>query len=414
MRKSSRGFQAVRPNECESEEAPAGDGATSSAVRLLRIPRAAPGIDHYGFHLTRSKWDPYPWVCEVAPGTPAALSGLRPGDCVLEVNGNDVLGLRVSEVAQIVKSQEDCVTMLCWSSVCEKECDKNSICCAPMPTSLRRLSLVLESILRLIECPVCSITIAPPAMQCQNGHLVCVDCRIRSERCPVCRDFYTPSRALLAEQIYLTIVNAFEMCRQENKLRQKLFAGITRPVPSPTLAERTAQLMGKDSWRKRKPVLPTNRFLTKLLEGYAYSKDNLSPTNAATLLRTSSRDSRRHSGGIRATTMDAPPDGNPEPANDLRREGVEPSAEGVDEVSQSESHSSHSSSLEEQLPSPVSEQADPPPATPCQGQPEHVDAVQAKPVSVTALCRCPCEMEPQGEGQAMHQNCCYKSAFRLL
>ncbi|KAH8341898.1 hypothetical protein KR059_003814 [Drosophila kikkawai] len=414
MRKSSRGFQAARSAECESREAEDGKGEeATSSVRLLRIPRAAPGIDHYGFHLTRSKWDPYPWVCDVAAGTPAALCGLRPGDCVLEVNGTDVLGLRVAEVARIVKSQEDAVTLLCWSSNCEKDCDKNSICCAPMPTSLRRLSLVLESILRLIECPVCSITIAPPAMQCQNGHLVCVDCRIRSERCPVCRDFYTPSRALLAEQIYLTIVNAFEMCRQENKLRQKLFAGITRPIPGPTLAERTARLTGQDTWRKRKPVLPTNRFLTKLLEGCAYSMDNLSPSNAATLLRTTTRDSRRHSSGIRATTMDAPPDGNAESANDLQREGVEPRAKGVDEVSQSESDSSHSSAMEEQPPPPVSEQSAPP-VTPCPELPEHVDAVQAKPASVSALCRCPCDMEPRGEGQTLHQNYCYKSAFRLL
>jgi len=33
-----------------------------SSVRLLKIPRAAPQIEEYGFRLTRSKWDPYPWV----------------------------------------------------------------------------------------------------------------------------------------------------------------------------------------------------------------------------------------------------------------------------------------------------------------------------------------------------------------
>lgn len=33
-----------------------------STVRLLKIPRAAPAIEEYGFRLTRSKWDPYPWV----------------------------------------------------------------------------------------------------------------------------------------------------------------------------------------------------------------------------------------------------------------------------------------------------------------------------------------------------------------
>lgn len=101
MRKSAGGFHST-----SNEDGQHGDG---SSVRLLRIPRAAPAMENYGFQLTRSKWDPYPWVikvaivwrsrpllitiyplhrqvCEVAAGTPAALCGLKPGDCVLEVS----------------------------------------------------------------------------------------------------------------------------------------------------------------------------------------------------------------------------------------------------------------------------------------------------------------------------------------
>ncbi|XP_017046544.1 uncharacterized protein LOC108091713 isoform X2 [Drosophila ficusphila] len=384
MRKSWGGFQTPLSEN--------GEGAVSSSVRLVKIPRAAPSMENFGFQLTRSKWDPYPWVCEVATGTPAALCGLKPGDCVLE-----------------------------------------SICCAPMPTSLRRLSLILESILRLVECPVCGVTISPPAMQCQNGHILCVDCRIRSERCPVCRDFYTPRRALLAEQIFLTIANAFEMCNTENKLRQKLFAGITRPVGQPN------RISGQDTWRKRRPVLPTNKFLTKLLEGSAYSMENLSPSNAATLLRTSSTDGFGDSNEISArtspvtatppgrTTMHPTHDGQVEhpsfPLNDLQQEGFEPSAEGVDEETASDSgHNSAAS----QHPSPscgtravnessVETQPPPiPPVTPSQDLPEQV--VQTKPASL--LYRCPCELQdPQAANPSkdlLHQNCCYKSAFRLL
>lgn len=40
---------------------------TESSVRLLKIPRAAPAIKEYGFRLTRSKWDPYPWVTYSGP-----------------------------------------------------------------------------------------------------------------------------------------------------------------------------------------------------------------------------------------------------------------------------------------------------------------------------------------------------------
>ncbi|KAH8382976.1 hypothetical protein KR009_006132 [Drosophila setifemur] len=490
MRQATR--RKATKNAEDLDEAP----AAASSVRLLRIPRAAPSIDSYGFHLTRTKWDPYPWVCEVAAGTPAALCGLRPGDCVLEVNGNDVLGLRVADIAKIVKSQEDAVTILCWNSACEKDCDKNSICCAPMPTSLRRLSLALEGILRLVECPVCNITIAPPAMQCQNGHLLCVDCRIRSERCPVCRDFYTPRRALLAEQIHLTIAHAFEMCRSEDKLRQKLFAGITRPAPG----QMNSRLAGQDTWRKRKPVLPTNKFLTKLLEGRAYSLDNLSSSKAATLLLCSSSTDilgkesnetmpsvssispltetppERTDEGRATTAMHPAHDGIAEhlslSANDLQQaEAVKPaaseSAEGVgDEESESErshnsaacstasSNASSTASFIYQRPlsdsllfvgrrRPVNESSrEPspiPPTTPGGGdlgQLEQQQVVQTKPASAALLYRCPCELElelhhldDQREHQQQqqqkqqeqeqqqldrHQNCCYKSAFRLL
>ncbi|XP_017082579.2 uncharacterized protein LOC108115579 isoform X1 [Drosophila eugracilis] len=427
MRKSSGGFQAPTNENGEND--------AGSSVRLLRIPRAAPAMENYGFQLTRSKWDPYPWVCEVAAGTPAALCGLKPGDCVLEVNGKDVLGLRVAEIAKMVKSQTDCVTILCWNSECEKDCDNNSICCAPMPTSLRRLSLVLESILRLVECPVCAVTISPPAMQCQNGHLLCVDCRIRSERCPVCRDFYTPRRALLAEQIFLTVANAFEMCHTENKLRQKLFAGITRPA----VGRQNRITTGQDTWRKRRPVLPTNKFLTKLLEGCAYSMDNLSPSNAATLLRTSSTDVASDSSEIptrtspvtatppERTTMHDANAGHPSlSTNDLQQDGVKPNAEGGDKESGTDSSHNSAASLP---PSPSSSGSRAinessgmqpfhiPPVTLSQDLPEHQQqqhqVVQTKPASL--LYRCPCELQdPEDPEKDLHQNCCYKSAFRLL
>ncbi|EDW28187.1 GL27120 [Drosophila persimilis] len=307
MKHTDRGTQ---PNAASTEGKAKDNEAATSSVRLLRIPRAAPSIENYGFHLTRSKWDPYPWVCEVATGTPAALCGLKTGDCVLEVNGVDVLGLRVADVAKIVKSQKNCVTILCWNSGCEKDCDKNSICCAPMPTSLRRLSVALESILRLIECPICNLTITPPAMQCQNGHVLCVDCRIRAERCPVCRDFYTPRRALLAEQIYFTIANAFEMCRSEDKLRQKLFAGITK-VPVAAVPQPAKTDADQSIWRKRRPLLPTNKFLTKLLEGRSDPLENLFDSNAATLLRTNSTDNFNASNGTIQSAEPAEPTGTP-------------------------------------------------------------------------------------------------------
>ncbi|KAH8416630.1 hypothetical protein KR222_000160 [Zaprionus bogoriensis] len=258
------------------------DDTTESSVRLLKIPRAAPQIEEYGFRLSRSKWDPYPWVSEVAAGTPAALCGLKTGDCILKVNDIDILGMRIVKVAQIVKRQEDGVTFLCWRSDCEIDCDESSICCVPMPTSLRRLVIIVDSILKVIECPVCTATICPPVMQCQNGHLLCLDCRIRSEKCPICRGYFTPIRSSVAEEIYLIISGAFEHFRNEGKLRHKIFGNLALTKAS-----------GSDAWpcrgggaaRQRKPLLPTNKILNKLLQCKAESLENLFHCNSAKLLR---------------------------------------------------------------------------------------------------------------------------------
>uniref|UniRef100_A0A1B0G6F9 PDZ domain-containing protein n=1 Tax=Glossina morsitans morsitans TaxID=37546 RepID=A0A1B0G6F9_GLOMM len=70
---------------------------SESFVRLLKIPKTPNGS--CGFHLTRTKWDPYPWVkftddCNnnlfevsgVDDFAPAKQCGLKAGDCVLEVS----------------------------------------------------------------------------------------------------------------------------------------------------------------------------------------------------------------------------------------------------------------------------------------------------------------------------------------
>ncbi|XP_062125340.1 uncharacterized protein LOC133838289 [Drosophila sulfurigaster albostrigata] len=258
-----------------------------SRVRLLKIPRAAPQIEEYGFRLTRSKWDPYPWVSEVAAGTPASLCGLKTGDCILKVNGVDIVGMRIADVAQIVKSQKDAVTFLCWNSDCETDCDENSICCVPMPTSLKRLGVIVESILRVIECPVCNVTITPPVMQCQNGHLLCLDCRIRSEKCPMCRGFFTPIRSGVAEEIYSIIAGAFEHCQRDGKLRHQIFGEMSLIKTKPN----SEDCICRESLKQRKSLLPKNKILSKLLQAKAGSLENLFQCNAAKLLRAEATES---------------------------------------------------------------------------------------------------------------------------
>ncbi|XP_034488701.1 uncharacterized protein LOC117792605 [Drosophila innubila] len=247
-----------------------------SSVRLLKIPRAAPQIEEYGFRLTRSN----------GSGTPASLCGLKSGDCILKVNDVDILGMRIADVAQIVKGQKDGVTFLCWNSDCQTDCDENSICCAPMPTTLKRLVIIVESILKLIECPVCNATITPPVMQCQNGHLLCLECRIRSEKCPMCRGFFTPIRSGVAEEIYSIIAGAFESCRRKGKLRHKIFG--ERAL---TKANSNEYCNCQEPLKQPKSLLPKNRILTKLLQARAGSLENLFQSNSAKLLHADAIDS---------------------------------------------------------------------------------------------------------------------------
>lgn len=163
-----------------------------------------------------------------------------------------------------------------------------SICCVPMPTTLKRLVIIVESILKVIECPVCNATITPPVMQCQNGHLLCLDCRIRSEKCPMCRGFFTPIRSGVAEDIYSIIAGAFKSFRREGNLRHKVFGEMALTNAKSNFNE---PCVCREPLKQHKSLLPTNRILTKLLQAKTDSLENLFQCNSAKLLHAEAIDS---------------------------------------------------------------------------------------------------------------------------
>nr|CAD7398776.1 unnamed protein product [Timema poppensis] len=99
------------------------------------------------------------------------------------------------------------------------------------PVSLQRLASCLQSVLQLLECPVCLETIPPPAFQCCNGHALCAPCRSRADKCPVCRVPLGPrGRCLLADKLHNLLTAAFQPRatdttggRQANKHPQQQF-----------------------------------------------------------------------------------------------------------------------------------------------------------------------------------------------
>ncbi|KAL1376898.1 hypothetical protein pipiens_004281 [Culex pipiens pipiens] len=264
-----------KPSEIVVTPAPGANGNDdhyNPSVRILHIPKQPDGS--CGFHLSRSKWDPYPWVSGVDEESPAEVTGLKAGDCVLEVNNEDVLGMRIAEVAGMVRSKTDTVTLLLWSTGMEPTCNPESLCCGPMPINLERLSASMQTIVAALECPVCFDTIPPPVFQCQNGHLVCSRCRVRSEKCAICREKYTVGRSLLAEQVYQSITEAFQLSEGgDGKLRERLFGAKcnrkSRAGGSPFNSEGNLPSGGKPLHSH------THKFLAKIM-GKASSVGNLS------------------------------------------------------------------------------------------------------------------------------------------
>ena len=59
-----------------------------------------------------------------------------------------------------------------------------------------------EYIKDLLECPVCLDTIkSVPVYQCTNGHVICKDCIVKLDNCPICRNDSLLIRSLKLEEI---------------------------------------------------------------------------------------------------------------------------------------------------------------------------------------------------------------------
>ncbi|CAH1153694.1 unnamed protein product [Phaedon cochleariae] len=239
---------------------------SSPHLRLIEIERKG---SQCGFNLTRGRWDPYPWVSRVAEGTAAAAAGLAVGDCVIEVNGKDVVGRRISEIAEMARSgaEPDHVSLLLWNAGVDVHCTPESLCCGPLPQNLQRLSACMSTILAFLECPVCLDTITPPTYQCDNGHLICIRCRSKSERCPVCRLRLQRGRSLISDQIYNAVVDAFDLKDDSEELRatkiQHVFKNRNKKQSIPDIKVTQSY---------------TNKLIAKIT-GKSSSVDNLSSNN---------------------------------------------------------------------------------------------------------------------------------------
>ncbi|XP_017046364.1 uncharacterized protein LOC108091598 isoform X2 [Drosophila ficusphila] len=186
-------------------------------LQLCTIYACANGT--LGLNLSRAPWDPYPWVSGVQAKSSAERGGVRLGDTLLELNGADVLGLRISELASRLQdhwqSGAEVVTLMMWRQQAnvapnEDPAEASHAVHGINQQSLQKFATCLQHISQLLECPVCLEVIKPPGWQCCNGHVLCNNCRSRSVKCPVCRVPLGPrGRCLLSDKLFTLLAESF-------------------------------------------------------------------------------------------------------------------------------------------------------------------------------------------------------------
>ncbi|XP_046960649.1 uncharacterized protein LOC124530509 [Vanessa cardui] len=101
-----------------------------------------------------------------------------------------------------------------------------------------------QSLLRLLECPVCLEWMEPPMSQCRRGHLVCGRCRARLAACPVCRTAFSSVRNRAMEAVAEMLrYPCRHGCGRDTRLRRRAAheascAARRYRCPAPPCAER--------------------------------------------------------------------------------------------------------------------------------------------------------------------------------
>ncbi|VDD81912.1 unnamed protein product [Mesocestoides corti] len=90
----------------------------------LRIDEEYSG---FGFSLVATKNETGQFIDEVRSGSPAARAGLKDGDFVVEVNGENILSLSHSEVVELIRKNPNEVSFLVLDPVSRRHYDECSV-----------------------------------------------------------------------------------------------------------------------------------------------------------------------------------------------------------------------------------------------------------------------------------------------
>ncbi|XP_043481428.1 uncharacterized protein LOC122510675 isoform X2 [Leptopilina heterotoma] len=251
-----------------------------------------------GFHLTRSKWDPYPWVGSVEIESDAQISGLRAGDCLLQIDGEDLLGLKMSDIAFLI-GRCDQVKIQVWrhrsnlekkSEVSKEEINneekerRNVRILAlegPLPEVAIKLSSAVSGVVRALECPICLESAQSPVSQCVNGHILCVGCRAKSTRCPVCRVSLGQGRCLLADKCHKVLVESFGIDNKSSSSLKSESSSLSKRLLGPRKTNQNENInFQKHSSSSRRKNLISRIFPSISLDEKAVSTESLPATGS--------------------------------------------------------------------------------------------------------------------------------------
>ncbi|NXD67171.1 NHRF1 protein, partial [Eolophus roseicapillus] len=108
---------------------------SSSAVPAARLCRLERGPDGYGFHLHGEKGKPGQFIRLVEPGSPAERSGLRAGDRLLEVDGENVERESHQQVVERIRAAAGAVSLLVVDSAADEQLEKRGGAVTEPPVS---------------------------------------------------------------------------------------------------------------------------------------------------------------------------------------------------------------------------------------------------------------------------------------
>ncbi|KAG7306845.1 hypothetical protein JYU34_008308 [Plutella xylostella] len=203
-----------------SETTSTGSGSDlecSAGVRLVVLNLPEDEGEGLGFRLTRTLWDPYPWVREVTPASRADHAGLKTGDCLLQADGRDLLGLPVGQVAGLIRGDGAGrgVSLLVWNCGVDPRDDPELLWSCGGGSRGERSRRALSGVVKALACCVCASTATKP-LSCARSHLYCEACWTRLERCALCRETLPAkdsqyARNLVAEQVFEAIAVEYEI-----------------------------------------------------------------------------------------------------------------------------------------------------------------------------------------------------------